>query len=351
MGIDLSNPPTRVKKALSHYSKILDIQQFIKVAEIQINPVMFSWFWQVLVDGQSTHLGRLTLEWFGYEGEDYTMKRKFKDLLIRNNVPYQELTYNDPEASNYPTIAEEAALLPHNAARTRQRFIIMAPRDIKKAVMMLNTKAADTIRNYYLDLEDLVREYACYTACFREREKEHQLELKDDRIDELMQQLKTMSIKSEQRAIKQEEKIDEILEQNDTLIEQNTSLHEDVKDVKTKLGLACVERAPLPHKASKQERFLLLKRNDDDYPYYVIRAQNSNAQAAKKRQESVYNIEVLLDLQCQPNSKTLFVRIRDDLKKRDVIFSGNSLSIENSDIDEEELIKVMNEINSNKFVV
>jgi hypothetical protein len=133
--------------------------------------------------------------------------------------------------------------------------------------------------------------------------------------------------------------------------------------VKTKLGLACVERAPLPHKASKQERFLLLKRNDDEYPYYVIRSQNSNAQAAKKRQESVYNIAVLLDLQCQlsvaqrcltaqlPNSKTLFVRIRDDLKKRDVIFSGNSLSIENSNIGEEELIKIMNEINSDKFIV
>lgn len=96
---------------------------------------------------------------------------------------------------------------------------------------------------------------------------------------------------------------------------------------------------------------MLLKRNDDDYPYYAIRAQNFNAQVAKKRQESVYNITILLDLSCHPNSKTLFVRIRDDLKKQDVRFSGNGINIDNSGITEEQLIKMMNEINSDKFAV
>ena len=133
MGIDISNPPKRVQRALAHYSsRVLDIHEYIKVTDFQINPVMFSWFWQILVDGQCAHLGSLTLEWFGYEGDERTVKRKFKDLLTRNNVPFQELSYGDPETANYPTIAEEAALLPHNAARTRQRFIVMAPRDIKK---------------------------------------------------------------------------------------------------------------------------------------------------------------------------------------------------------------------------
>jgi len=212
------------------------------------------------VVNNTVHMSRPILEWFGYEGEESDQRKSFKRLLSRNNVPYKEIAHNDPEAQHYPTIAEEAALLPHNAARSRQRFIIMNARDIKEAVMMLNTKTAKIVRNYYLDLEDLVKEYACYTTCFRER----QLHLKDDRIDELMNQLKTMNIKSEemniraeQRAIKQDEKIDEVLEQNE-------ELKLNIKDVKAKLGIACVERAPLPEKSSKQERFLLLKRNDDD---------------------------------------------------------------------------------------
>jgi hypothetical protein len=202
MGIDILNPPPRVQKALNHYStRPLDIQDYINITDFEINPVMFSWFWQIMINGQCAHLRTLILEWFGYEGDDRAVKRKFKELLDRNNVPYKEIAHNDPEAQHYPTIAEEAALLPHNAARSRQRFIIMNPRDIKEAVMMLNTKTAKTVRNYYLDLEDLVKEYACYTTCFRER----QLHFKDDRIDELMNQLKTMNMRSEEINIRAEQ--------------------------------------------------------------------------------------------------------------------------------------------------
>jgi len=123
----------------------------------------------------------------------------------------------------------------------------------------------------------------------------NQLKTMNMRSEEMNIRAEQMNIRAEQRAIKQDEKINEMLAQNETLIdEQNEELKLDVKDVKAKLGIACVERAPLPEKSSKQERFLLLKRNDEDYPYYVIRAQYSNAQTAKKRQEGVYTIEVLL---------------------------------------------------------
>ena len=55
MGVDISNPPERVQKALAHYStRMIDIQEYIRVADFQINPVMFSWFWQVLVDGRGS---------------------------------------------------------------------------------------------------------------------------------------------------------------------------------------------------------------------------------------------------------------------------------------------------------
>lgn len=349
LGINIFNPSPRVQKALYHYSvKMLDIQEYIKVTDFEINSLMFSWFWQIMIDDNRWgHVTPPVLNFFGYEGDDREQRKSFKKLIDRNNVPYKEISHNDPEAKNYPTIEKEAVLLPNKGALAKQRFIIMAPRDIKEAIMMLNTKTAKIVRSYYLDLENLIKEYACYTACFKDR----QLHLKDDRIDELMNQLKTMNIraeemviKAEQRAIKQDEKIDEMLEQNE-------ELKLDVKDVKVKLGIACVERAPLPEKSSKQERFLLLKRNDEEYPYYVIRAQFSNAQAAKKRQEGVYTIEVLLDLKCHPNSKTLFVRIRDDLKKQGVLFSGNGINIEGSeDITEERLIEVMNEINAEKFI-
>jgi hypothetical protein len=57
MGIDISNPPPRVQKALYHYStRPLDIQDYIKITDFEIN-LMFSWFWQIMINGQSGHPG------------------------------------------------------------------------------------------------------------------------------------------------------------------------------------------------------------------------------------------------------------------------------------------------------
>ncbi len=47
--------------------------------------------------------------------------------------------------------------------------------------------------------------------------------------------------------------------------------------VQTKLNISVEDRAPQPDKNKRRERFLLLKRNDENYPYYTIRAQDINA--------------------------------------------------------------------------
>jgi intracellular sulfur oxidation DsrE/DsrF family protein len=98
-----------------------------------------------------------------------------------------------------------------------------------------------------------------------------------------------------------------------------------------------------------REHFILLKRNDDDYPYYTIRAQEVNARNALRRQEQLYDeTTVLLDIDLQPNSKTLYVRIKDDLRARGVAFRYCKISIEESDVTEAELVEAMRAINDEK---
>ena len=59
------------------------------------------------------------------------------------------------------------------------------------------------------------------------------------------------------------------------------------------------------------------------------------------------NLEVLIDLDCNPNSKTLYTRIKEKLKEIGVTFSGNSIDLEDA-ITEEELIEEMMTINDSK---
>ena len=68
---------------------------------------------------------------------------------------------------------------------------------------------------------------------------------------------------------------EELLDRNNELLDCNKELKLDVKKVQRKLGIAVEDRAPLPEDKSKRERFVLIKRNDDEYyPYYTIRAQD-----------------------------------------------------------------------------
>jgi len=208
-----------------------------------------------------------------------------------------------------------------------------------------------------------------YVADFKRKERA-KLQEKDDKIDELMKQLKesdkrhaNMILRLEESNKRLEEsnkrlgiklddvldKNDELLDKNETIVDQNNRLETRVVSIQTKLDIAVEDRAPQPDRVEAREHFILLKRNDDDYPYYTIRAQEVNARNALRRQEQLYDeTTVLLDIHLHPNSKTLYVRIKDDLRARGVAFRYCKISIEESDVTEAELIEAMRAINDEK---
>ena len=135
---------------------------------------------------------------------------------------------------------------------------------------------------------------------------------------------------------------------------QNVELLEEVTVVQHKLGIAVEDRAPLPSENKKKERFALLKRNDDAFPYYAIRGQNYYVETVLKDQLKWWqsDAKVVLDLQCHPNSKTLFVRVKDRLKKKpNVEINGCKISISGSSVSEDELLEMIREVNDEKLNV
>ena len=85
------------------------------------------------------------------------------------------------------------------------------------------------------------------------------------------------------------------------------------------------------------------------YPYYTIRAQNAYTdRKIKTKRDHFPNLEVLIDLDCNPNSKTLYNRIKEKLKEKNVTFSGNSIDLEDTSITEEQLVEEMMTINDSK---
>ena len=192
-----------------------------------------------------------------------------------------------------------------------------------------------------------------------EIEKDEIIQEKVDKIDELVEITKRLeeTRKEDRDTLARQEKmlqrfgitLDDMAQQNDDLIDRNDILIDKVSTVQKKLNIAVEDRAPQPKQTGKRERFILLKRNDEDYPYYAVRAQHSSALTALRKQRQVYEtVEILLDLSCHPNSKTLYVRIKNELKQKGVEFKLCKLSLLNAEIGEEELVRVMKGIDAEK---
>jgi hypothetical protein len=147
--------------------------------------------------------------------------------------------------------------------------------------------------------------------------------------------------------------LEEVKDQNEELLDSNKGLKKEVKKVQHKLGIAVEDRALLPVDEDKQERFVLIKRNDDEhYQYYTIRAQHGYTERRIKTQTLLFpNMTILLDFKANPNSKTLYNRIKDELRAKNVQFSGNNLDLEESEVTQQELIDEMKVINDQKYKI
>ena len=147
---------------------------------------------------------------------------------------------------------------------------------------------------------------------------------------------------------------EELLDETKNLTKQNTGLKKEVKKVQRKLGIAVEDRAPLPvDEEDKQERFVLIKRNDDQtFQYYTIRAQHAYTERRIKTQTLLFpNMTILLDFKANPNSKTLYNRIKDELRAKNVQFSGNNIDLEESEVTQQDLVDEMKVINNQKYTI
>jgi Protein of unknown function (DUF3627) len=218
-------------------------------------------------------------------------------------------------------------------------------------------------------MEELMKLYAQYTTIFMKREKEQMSKEMMD-LQSMMEDMKIVNKKQEEERLQDRLmlaeshnmlrsmgiEIKDIRHENSDLSDQNNELLERVDEVlhkvdqvQSKLDISVEDRAPQPDKSRRRERFLLLKRNNDEFPYYTIRAQDVSAKKALKRQRGMYGeVTILLDLLCHPNTKTFYVRIKEDLKKRGVEFNLCEINIVNSEITESDLMEAMMKINDEK---
>ena len=185
--------------------------------------------------------------------------------------------------------------------------------------------------------------------------KDETIKEKDGEISDLkIMLLKAELERAEDRKLLQRLgiRMEDLVERNDTLIEKNEELDHKVVSVQKKLNIAVEDRAPQPDIKAQRERFILLRSNEMDLPFHVIRAQEAGARKTLKRYQSAFSdVVVLVDLLCHPNSKTYYNRVKEVLKQRGVRMRFNDISLEGSTTTEQDLIKIIHDVDEEKRAI
>jgi len=381
MGCGEAVADSKVTTALAHSFVKLSIQEFIEVSGFKIDTMMLNYFWQVMTKRQWVHMHPLVLEFLGYEGSIIDQRKNFTRYLKRQEYKFEELSSKDDRCKEYDDIVREQAMM-KPAHLANRKWLIMDSRDFKRAIMGLRTKRADAIKDYYFNLEELLQLYVDYDKRFevRKREEDAKREIssrdaeiakRGDKIDSLEEMMREMKQTLDEMNKKNDQLLDDnvnaAIERN-TLIAQNNDLQQDVTTIGRRLGAACVDRAPRPLNPIKRERFLFIRwtnlnyhrtipnptlaDNHRVYRYYAIRGQTQySVSALRTQRQKDPALEVILELDVQPNTKTLYNRVKEELEERGVRYIGNALSIANSDVDEAELVERLSEINDDKYNV
>ena len=150
-------------------------------------------------------------------------------------------------------------------------------------------------------------------------------------------------------------KLEEVLHRNEDLNDKlEHATHEIVEvekkitKVQKKLKIAVVDRAPQPEAKTQRERFVLMRREGHQQPYYVVRGQAPYTRTIINRESKERQVTILVDFEHHPNSKTYFNRVKEQIKERGVYVMGNAISLDGSDIDEDTLIQIMQDVNEAK---
>jgi MSV199 domain/Protein of unknown function (DUF3627) len=261
--------------------------------------------------------------------------------LKRNEIAYLEITHTDKRARDYPSIQQEMLTKPRQIGQCK--WLVMKSRDFKKAIMKLSTKRGNAIREYYLNVEDLLRLYVEYDKRFELRQREEEMKrvkMEKTRLEILLDEIKTQNDKLLDEAANASR-------ERNTLISQNNDLQQDVTEigrgvlrdrstVRNENGSYC-SNGPIS-KRQKSETGRQSSR--------AIRAQIvSIAKALRVQRLKDPMLNVILEIDIQPNTKALYNNIKEALMEDGVRFIRNGCSLIDSIVTEQQLIERMTEVN------
>ena len=177
------------------------------------------------------------------------------------------------------------------------------------------------------------------------REYKEQLRIKDTRIDELLNEVKSQSLEIHQQTAQIQLLLAEVGDLSDKLDVSN----ENVVSVLDKLGAVSQQSVPYERIPPRnRECFVILDQGQGELPYIAIRAQRYVCQQTIQRKRMQYpQLREVVFIEAQPNAREFYIAFRRKLLGN-IFVRGNKFRLE-EDFTEAQLVELVHAVNAQKM--
>ena len=212
-------------------------------------------------------------------------------------------------------------------------------RALEHFVIMANTENSFKVREFFLDLKNLMVEFSKYEIAYRAFS---QLKLKDDKIDKL--------------SVMMQELLGYSKETSSKLTETSTKLTETSTKLSTVISLVEGTKHDVVVPANNDEwQEIVIIMTSEDKKFYVVSCVQKENKKVTIRNHKLNNADKKMDvlhiIDSKPNAKNLLHRFKDyvianDLTKQIKLSATSFTMSDDSDLTAEEIISVFEELST-----
>lgn len=136
----------------------LSVKEFIEKTEYKLEESYVDKFWHSIEENDEIILDDEIIRWLGYEGKINYCRNNIKKILTKNKIIFQNIKYSEV-CKFLHTLKFETK---QKKYLKQMNFMQLSSRNFKDLCMIINTNKGKQIRNYYLDLEELFKNYIKY---------------------------------------------------------------------------------------------------------------------------------------------------------------------------------------------
>ena len=187
-----------------------ELNNYITQYYSQIDNIYIDKFWSSINNKDWIYVDDLLIEWIGYK-KDSCGKQKYTNIIkdnFKEKIDYKIYNYDEITKIFHSSLEinennKEILIFKDKLKEIHNRtlHLILSPKCFKKSLMMIRTEKANTIRDYYVDIEEICLEFNKYLL----ENNKKKLEEKETIINEQTKELKNF-INIQQKTVKKLEK-------------------------------------------------------------------------------------------------------------------------------------------------